>query len=93
MENNSISVIMPLKSRSVVEFDEFFEKSIQSINNQKDYVDEVVIVYCDDTSLEVYLKEFDFKELNVVLEKWTDTPNFANQVNHGVKISKSNWCF
>ena len=92
MENNSISVIMPLKSRSVVEFDEFFEKSIQSINNQKDYVDEVVIVYCDDTSLEVYLKEFDFKELNVVLEKWTDTPNFANQVNHGVKISKSNWC-
>lgn len=91
MEKNSISVILPLKSRSVVEFDEFFEKSIQSIKNQKDHVNEVVIVYCDESNLEVYLKEFDFEGLNVVLEKWTESPSFANQVNHGVEMCNSTW--
>jgi hypothetical protein len=28
----------------------------------------------------------------VVLENWTQEPNFAKQVNHGVSISNSNWC-
>ena len=28
----------------------------------------------------------------MTLELWDKTPNFAKQVNHGVSISKSNWC-
>ena len=30
--------------------------------------------------------------VNVVLENWTQEPNFAKQVNHGVSISNSRCC-
>ena len=39
-----------------------------------------------------FLSSFDFDGINVVLEPWNESPNFAKQVNHGVSISKSNWC-
>ncbi len=33
---NTISVILPIKSAKAIDFDNFFEKAIQSVKNQKD---------------------------------------------------------
>ena len=89
---NTISVILPIKSAKAIDFDNFFEKAIQSVKNQKEHVNQLIIVHCDEDKLTNHLESFDFTDLNVVLEKWTKEPNFANQVNRGVEISKSNWC-
>ena len=35
---NTISVVLPIKSAKSIDFDTFFEKAIQSVKNQKDYV-------------------------------------------------------
>jgi hypothetical protein len=89
---NTISVILPIKSAKAIDFDNFFEKAIQSVKNQKEYVNELIIVHCDEDVLTKHINSFDFTDLNVVLESWTKEPNFADQVNRGVEISKSNWC-
>jgi hypothetical protein len=89
---NTISVILPIKSGKSLDFDTFFEKAIQSVKNQKEHVNELIIVHCDEDKLTSVLDSFDFTDLNVVLEKWEKTPNFADQVNRGVEISKSKWC-
>lgn len=92
MENkNTISVVLPLKTRTAYDFESFFEKSIESLKNQKDEFDELVIVHCDESQLESYLTEFDFGGINVKFEKWTKEPNYAKQVNRGVEVSSSNW--
>lgn len=89
---NTISVILPIKSGKALDFDNFFEKAIQSVKNQKEHVNELIIVHCDEDKLMSVLDSFDFTDLNVVLEKWEKAPNFADQVNRGVEISKSRWC-
>jgi GT2 family glycosyltransferase len=92
MENkNTISVVLPLKTRTAYDFESFFEKSIESLKNQKDEFDELVIVHCDESQLESYLTEFDFGGINVKFEKWTEEPNYSKQVNRGVEVSSSNW--
>lgn len=89
---NTISVILPIKSAKSIGFEDFFEKSIQSVKNQKDYLSELIIVHGNEELLINYLSTYDFGDLNVVLENWDNEPNFAKQVNHGVSISNSNWC-
>ena len=92
MENkNTISVVLPLKTRTAYDFESFFDKSIESLKNQKDEFDELVIVHCDESQLESYLNEFDFGDINVKFEKWTEEPNYAKQVNRGVEVSSSDW--
>lgn len=92
MENkNTISVVLPLKTRTAYDFESFFEKSIESLKNQKDEFNELVIVHCDESQLESYLTEFDFGGINVKFEKWTEEPNYSKQVNRGVEVSSSNW--
>ena len=91
MENNSVSVILPIRSGKTGFFEEYFEKSITSLKQQKSPIDELIIVHCDETYLSNHLESYDFGDLNVVFEKWTKDPNFASQVNHGVKIAKSKW--
>ena len=92
MENlNKISVVLPIKSSSAIGFEDFFDKCIKSVQYQNEHVDELVIVYCNETNLDSYLKSYDFGELNVVLDPWDGTPGFQTQVNRGVNISTSNW--
>lgn len=91
-EKNTISVILPIKSARAFGFEDLFQKSIQSIINQKDYVNELVIIHCNEELLTKHIDEFDFSGLTVVKEVWDKTPNFAKQVNRGVEISSSNWC-
>ena len=92
MKNETkISVVLPIKSGKSPFFDDYFNKAITSVKNQGEYVDELIIVHTDETFLVNFLKEYDFEKLNVVLESWTQEPSFANQVNRGVEIAKSDW--
>jgi GT2 family glycosyltransferase len=89
---NTISIILPIKSGKAIGFEDFFDKCIQSVKNQKEYVNELIIVHGDEDLLKNHLTSYNFEGLNVIFETWSDQPNFAKQVNHGVKIATSNWC-
>jgi len=91
MEKFDISVILPIKSTQTRGFNEYFEKSIESIKTQTVGIKELIIVHTDETKLVELLNEFNFGELNVKKEIWTKTPNFAEQVNHGVRIATGKW--
>jgi len=90
--NKTISVILPIKSGRTLGFEDFFKKCIESVKFQKDLVTELIIVHGNEDYLNKFLSEFDFENINVILEKWEESPNFAKQVNHGVSMSTSNWC-
>jgi len=58
---------------------------------QKTKINELIIVHTNETSLVEYLNEFDFGELSIVKVEWTKEPDFASQVNYGVRNAKSTW--
>ena len=87
-----ISVILPIKSGKAISFVDFFDKAIQSIKNQIDFLQELIIVHGSEEYLTNHLNSYDFGDINVVLESWNEEPNFGKQVNHGVSISTSDWC-
>jgi hypothetical protein len=91
MEKINLSVILPIKSGLVIDFDDYFKKAIDSLKEQKIQFNELVIVHTDETFLVNFLNNFDFGDLNVVKEVWVDTPNFADQVNRGIELSSSEW--
>jgi glycosyltransferase involved in cell wall biosynthesis len=91
MEKFDVSVILPIKSSKSNGFAEYFEKAITSLKNQKTQINELVIVHTDETSLVEFLSDYDFGTLKVNKIVWTKSPNFAEQVNHGVRSSESNW--
>jgi hypothetical protein len=86
-----LSVILPLKSSVVRDFDEFFKKSIESLTIQDIVPTELIIVHSEEESLINYLNDFDFGDLKVNKIKFTGEPNFCEQVNEGVKNSKTEW--
>jgi len=90
--NNTISVILPIKTGKAIGFVDFFDRCIQSVRYQNDNLNELIIVHGSEEYLTTFLNEYDFSGLTVNLESWNQEPNFAKQVNHGVSISKSNWC-
>jgi len=91
MEKFDVSVILPIKSIAAIDFELYFDKSIQSLKNQKTQINELIIVHTDQTSLVEYLNSYDFGDLNVVKIEWKKEPNFSDQVNFGVRSAKSNW--
>ena len=91
MEKINLSIILPIKSGLVINFDDFFKKAIDSLKEQKVPFNELIIVHTDETFLVEFLDSFDFGDLNVKRELWTSTPNFADQVNQGIKVSSSEW--
>jgi glycosyltransferase involved in cell wall biosynthesis len=88
---NKVSVILPIKSGKYGMFDEYFLRCVQSVKNQSDYVEELIIVHTDETILDKFLNGFDFSGLTVNRILWTEEPNFAKQVNKGVSDAKSEW--
>ncbi len=92
MKTNKISIILPIKTGKAIGFEDFFNKCIQSVRYQKDYLEELIIVHGDEDFLKEFLTSYDFEDLNVKLEIWSKNPNFAKQVNHGVNTSNTNWC-
>ena len=90
-KNFNISVILPIKTTSVIDFNEYFDKCINSIKTQELPVDELVIVHTDETSLVEHLNNYDFGDLNVKKLVWTEEPDYSKQVNYGVQKASSEW--
>ena len=91
MEKFDVSVILPIKSSKTLNFGDYFSKAIQSIKNQKLGINELIIVHTNETSLVEFLNEYDFGDITVVKHEWTKDPNYANQINFGVRSAKSKW--
>jgi len=87
----SLSIILPIKSSKARNFDEYFEKAIKSIQSQTVEIEELVIVHTPEESLVTLLEGYDFGTLNVTKLLWDKTPNYADQVNFGVKNAKGKW--
>jgi hypothetical protein len=92
MENKlDISVILPIKSATARDFDDFFDKAINSIKTQKVAINELVIVHTDEEKLIDILNSYDFGDINVVKLKWLKEPNYSKQLNYGVENANSTW--
>jgi hypothetical protein len=92
MENKApVSVILPIKSSKVRDFDDFFNKAIQSINDQSVGIEELVIVHSQEESLTDFLSSFDFGNLNVKKLIWDKSPNYCDQINYGIENAQSEW--
>jgi glycosyltransferase involved in cell wall biosynthesis len=89
--NKNISVILPIKTRNTKGFDEYFDKAIQSVQTQKDYVNELIIVHCGEDSFKGFVESYDFGDLNVVLVQYDEDPSFAGQINLGAERATSEW--
>jgi len=89
--NNTISVILPIKTRNTIGFDDYFEKAILSVKNQKEFVNELIIVHTGEDSFSSYVETFDFDGLNVVVLEHDGKPSFSGQVNTGAKKATSEW--
>ena len=87
----SLSVILPIKSSKAKDFEDYFSKAIESLKNQKVEFEELLIVHTKEESLINLLDSFDFGNLTVNKILWEETPNFASQVNFGVKNAKGSW--
>lgn len=87
----SLSVILPIKSAKAKDFEEYFEKAISSLKNQQVGFEELVIVHSQEQSLIDLLDSYDFGDLNVTKLLWDQEPNYANQVNFGIKNAKGTW--
>ena len=92
MENTfDISIILPINSSKVRDFDEFFKKAVESIKIQIVKPKELIIVHSKEESLITYLNEFDFGDLSVVKILNEGNTDFSSQINLGVKSSNSEW--
>ena len=91
MEKFNVSVILPIKSLSARGFEDYFEKCIQSLKNQKTQINELIIGDTNETALVEFLNSYDFGDIDVSKIEWTKNANFAEQVNFGVRSAKSNW--
>ena len=91
MEKFDVSVILPIKSSKVLNFDDYFQKAIESIKIQKLPINELVIVHTNETHLVEFLEAFDFGDIKVKKVEWTKTPSYAEQVNLGVREASSTW--
>jgi hypothetical protein len=92
MENSfNISVILPLHSTKVKDFETFFKKAIDSISMQKTLPEELVIVHSSETSLVDFLNSYDFGLLNVKKVLFDGEPNFSSQINLGIEKSSCEW--
>ena len=92
MENKlSVSIILPIKSSKAIDFEEYFNKAITSINSQQIGVEELVIVHTNEESLISFLNSYDFGDLEVNKILWDKNPNYSEQVNYGIKNAKGKW--
>ena len=89
--NNTISVILPIKTGRVLNFDSYFEKAVTSLKNQNGLVNEVVIVHTGEDFFMNWIQNYDFGDLNIKFLEFTEEPNFASQVNYGVENATSEW--
>ena len=92
MENIlDISIILPIKSAVVKDFEDYFGKAIQSIKTQKVSVKELIIVTTQEEKLNTHIDNFDFGDINMRKLVWEKEPSFAAQVNFGIENATTKW--
>ena len=91
MEKVDVSVILPIESSKHVDFDEYFNKAIQSLLIQVTPVNELVIVHSGEDQLKSKIESYDYSGLTVNIIQNDGEFDFASQVNLGVKNAKSKW--
>jgi len=92
MENTmDLSVILPINTSKVRDFDTFFKNAITSISIQKTKPNELIIVHTKEESLVEYLESFDFGDLNVIKILNQGDESYSSQINLGVKSASSTW--
>jgi len=87
----SLSVILPLKSAVVKDFDEYFDKCIKSLKIQKTPFNELIIVHTLEEQLVKKLESYDFENLNVKMIPFEGIPNYQSQINLGIENVSSDW--
>lgn len=90
-EKLNLSVILPIKSAVVKDFDEFFDKAIKSLKLQKIGFNELLIVHTSEEQLVNKLQSYDFESLNVKLIEYKEEPNYQSQINLGIENVSSEW--
>ena len=92
MENIlDITIILPIKSSVVRDFDEYFDKAVTSVKNQKIKIKELLIVTTPEEKLNAHIEAYDFGDLNFRKIVWDKEPSFSAQVNFGVQNANSKW--
>jgi GT2 family glycosyltransferase len=91
IEKLDVSVILPISSSKHMDFDDFFNKAIQSILIQQKQINELVIVHTLETDLIEKIQNYDYSGLTVNFVKNESDFDFSSQVNLGVKNAKSKW--
>ena len=92
MENKlSLSIILPIKSSKAKDFEDYFNKAIESIKNQQVGIEELIIIHTSEESLVSHLNGYDFGELTVTKLLWDKDPSYMDQVNYGIKNAKGKW--
>lgn len=92
MENNlDLSIILPVHTTKQKDFNEFFTKSIKSIQNQILQPKDLIIVHSEEDTLVEFLNNFDFGDLTIKKVLHKGEPNYSSQINLGVKNSDSKW--
>ena len=92
MEKNiNLSVILPIKSAVVPNFEDYFSRAIQSLKLQSVGFTELVIVATQEEHLQDFLRSYDFSELNHRILTWEGEPNFSNQINFGIENANTEW--
>jgi hypothetical protein len=86
-----LSVILPIKSAVIKDFDEMFDRCILSLKSQKVQFTNLIIVHTLEEQLVNKLNSYNFDELNVVMVPFTGEPNYQSQINLGVENSTSKW--
>ena len=66
-EKLNLSVILPIKSAVVKDFDEFFDKAIKSLKLQKIAFNELLIVHTSEEQLVNKLQSYDFESLKMLV--------------------------
>ena len=90
-ETLDVTVILPIKSSLPRDFDEYFERAIQSLKNQKTGYKELIIVASQEEKLQNYLKQYDFQDVPHRILTWEGEASYANQINYGIENANSEW--
>ena len=81
MENTfDLSVILPINTSKVKDFETFFLKSIDSIKTQRVKPRELVIVHTQEESLVNFLSNVDFSGLEVKKVLYKGEDNYSSQI-------------
>lgn len=92
MENIlDLTVVLPIKSALAKDFSELFGNAVTSVKNQKMGVKELLLVITKEEHLQNFVNSYDFGDLAHRVVIWDGEPSFADQVNHGIKNSNTEW--